>query len=225
MRDKPAEKAIDLIIKEYLSATSKNGPFNSAHEGFAVLHEEFDELKTEVWKNASKRDKEKMLREAIQVAAMGMRFAVDICLKEEIKQEDNVVYLAGSIYGKASLAEANDWRLKATEKLEAAGYIVLNPLRDKEEGIEYMPDFIVHRDLDDIKRASILLVEMNTPGVPIAGTSMEIRKAFDWGKRIILWGTANRGSYWLQYHKTEWVDTLEEALDLLGPGEIKAEAV
>lgn len=54
-------------------------PFNSAHEGFAVLLEEVDELKAHVWTNQKKRDIAAMRKEAIQVAAMALRFANDIC--------------------------------------------------------------------------------------------------------------------------------------------------
>ena len=71
------EKAITMIIEEFARATNTNGSFNSAHEGFAVLLEEVDELKNEVWKKAEKRDIEKLRKEACQVAAMGFRFMVD----------------------------------------------------------------------------------------------------------------------------------------------------
>jgi len=54
-------------------------PFNSAHEGYAVLLEEVEELWEEVKKNSKVRSKEKMREEAIQVAAMGIRFALDVC--------------------------------------------------------------------------------------------------------------------------------------------------
>jgi len=66
-------------IKELERATQMNGPFSSAHEGWAVMKEEFDELWKEIKKKHSERDKEKMHTEAIQVAAMAMRFVHDIC--------------------------------------------------------------------------------------------------------------------------------------------------
>lgn len=51
--------------------------FNSAHEGFAIILEEVDELKAEVWKRT--HDKEAMLKECLHIAAMAMRFAEEIC--------------------------------------------------------------------------------------------------------------------------------------------------
>lgn len=55
--------------------------FNSAHEGFSVLAEEVDELWDHVKTNQKRRDIEAMRKEAIQVAAMAMRFALEICNK------------------------------------------------------------------------------------------------------------------------------------------------
>lgn len=46
-------------------------PFNSYHEGFAVIKEELDELWEEV---TGDQDNEKMKKEALQVGAMAMRF-------------------------------------------------------------------------------------------------------------------------------------------------------
>jgi len=51
----------------------------SAHEAHSVLREEFEELWDEVKKGGSTpRDFEKMRKEAIQVAAMGLRFVRDV---------------------------------------------------------------------------------------------------------------------------------------------------
>ena len=67
---------------EVMMAMEKWGAFNSAHEGFAVLLEEVDELKAHVWTNQKRRDLEAMRKEAIQVAAMAMRFALEVCDEE-----------------------------------------------------------------------------------------------------------------------------------------------
>jgi len=66
------------VIEEYEKAVATNGPFSSAHEGYAVLLEEMDELWDEVKKKQSERDPEKMYHEAKQIAAMGIRFMVDV---------------------------------------------------------------------------------------------------------------------------------------------------
>ena len=58
-------------------AQSKHKPMNSPHEGYAVILEELDELWDEV--KAQKPDRERMRKEALQVAAMGLRFVVDLC--------------------------------------------------------------------------------------------------------------------------------------------------
>jgi len=75
----PVEVVLNDIFEEVASATEKWPPFNSAHEGYAVILEELDELKEHVWMNQKRRDIEAMKREAVQVAAMAVRFAVEIC--------------------------------------------------------------------------------------------------------------------------------------------------
>lgn len=64
---------------ETLMAMEKFPKFNSAHEGFAVLAEEVDELWDHVKTNQKRRDVEGMRKECIQIAAMALRFAHECC--------------------------------------------------------------------------------------------------------------------------------------------------
>lgn len=61
---------------EVVVASKKFGPFLSCHEGYAILKEEVDELWTEI--KTKNRSKQKMFNEAKQVAAMAMRFMMDL---------------------------------------------------------------------------------------------------------------------------------------------------
>ena len=85
-----AQDLQEEIYNEWLQASLTHGAFNSSHEGFAVLHEEFDELKAEVWKNGAKHpDRNDLMRkEAIQVAAMALRFLTDCC-EHPIREEND----------------------------------------------------------------------------------------------------------------------------------------
>jgi hypothetical protein len=80
--DNDVERTALEVCKEVERATSMWPKFNSAHEGFAVLAEEVDELKSHVWTNQKKRDLSAMKKEAIQVAAMALRFATEVCSEE-----------------------------------------------------------------------------------------------------------------------------------------------
>lgn len=124
------------------------------------------------------------------------------------------VYLAGSINGHDSLETANGWREKATKELGKAGYGALNPLRGRKLTDENSKE-IVERDLEDIQKADIILVEMSHENKAYIGTAIEIRYAWEQGKEIILWGRANRESHWLKYHAHAWFDTLEDAIKYL----------
>lgn len=78
--DFPAAGRISAEIQdEFERATKKHGAFNSAHEGFAILQEEVDELWDEVKKNGADRDYAKLRAEAVQIGAMAMRFIYDVC--------------------------------------------------------------------------------------------------------------------------------------------------
>lgn len=74
---------IDLTLSDVADelerAIENYPPFASAHEGYAVILEELDELWDEVKPKPSERSVERMRAEAVQVAAMSMRFVLDVC--------------------------------------------------------------------------------------------------------------------------------------------------
>jgi hypothetical protein len=62
------------VEEEVRSAQSRFPKFNSGHEGYAVIAEELDEL----WADVKANDTRAARREAIQVAAMAVRFLLDV---------------------------------------------------------------------------------------------------------------------------------------------------
>ena len=74
------QDALDAISQEVTKATNKFPPFNSPHEGFAILKEEVDELWDEVKAHDPSNEvrPEAMRKEATQVAAMALRFLTDL---------------------------------------------------------------------------------------------------------------------------------------------------
>lgn len=77
--DENVAQLMQDVAFELDQATRNWPPFNSAHEGYAVLAEEMDELWDHVKTNQRRRDLPKMQQEAIQVAAMAIRFALEVC--------------------------------------------------------------------------------------------------------------------------------------------------
>jgi len=80
------KKAHMDIGLEYLDAKDKFPPFNSFHEGYAVIREELDELWDEI---KGGQDKQRMRAEAMQVGAMAMRFMIDLCGEAEAAPDGN----------------------------------------------------------------------------------------------------------------------------------------
>lgn len=73
---------IGEVRNELARAVISWPPFNSAHEGYAVLAEELDELWDHVKTNQKRRNLGAMRKEATQVAAMALRFALEVCDEE-----------------------------------------------------------------------------------------------------------------------------------------------
>lgn len=68
--------AIDVADELARAREKHRTPIHSAHEGYAVLLEELDEVKAEVFHG----DRTKLRAELVQVAAMAQRMAEDLSL-------------------------------------------------------------------------------------------------------------------------------------------------
>jgi NTP pyrophosphatase (non-canonical NTP hydrolase) len=69
---------INAVMTELEHASANFPAMRSEHEGYAILKEEVDELWDEIKKNPKNRDKAALRREAVQVAAMALRFLNDL---------------------------------------------------------------------------------------------------------------------------------------------------
>jgi hypothetical protein len=74
-----ADQLAQEAAVELERAQSLHPAFTSPHEGYAVILEELDELWDEVRASKPGSGRDAMRKEAIQVAAMALRFAHDIC--------------------------------------------------------------------------------------------------------------------------------------------------
>lgn len=67
----------DLVHQELNDAREAHpSSFHSAHEGLAILQEEFEELKAEIF--LKNRDDERIKKELVQLATMCRRFYEDL---------------------------------------------------------------------------------------------------------------------------------------------------
>ena len=64
------------IREELVRAFAKHAPMNSPHEGHSVIREELDELWDHV--KADTGQSPEAFKEALQIAAMGVRYIVDL---------------------------------------------------------------------------------------------------------------------------------------------------
>jgi hypothetical protein len=72
------KKIISDVTNELQRAMSKKPLFTCAHHGYAIILEELDELWGEIKKKSSERDASNMRTEAIQVAAMAIKFIMSM---------------------------------------------------------------------------------------------------------------------------------------------------
>lgn len=67
------DEALRLIREEMLQASKVHGGFRTMHEGYAVMLEEVDE----VWDEVRRGNRIAASSEALQAAAMALRFVID----------------------------------------------------------------------------------------------------------------------------------------------------
>lgn len=72
----------DRVLAELEAALQAHHQFNGAHEAWAVIYEEVEELKSSVfWDRKTRTDAEwvrRMEHEAVQIAAMALRFLLEV---------------------------------------------------------------------------------------------------------------------------------------------------
>ncbi|RYD63100.1 MAG: hypothetical protein EOP83_13005 [Verrucomicrobiaceae bacterium] len=105
------EKALALVLAEVTKATNLYGPFNSTHEGYGVLAEEVDEL----WDDIKANRTQHAAVEAVQVAAMAVRFVVDCpkWMEDESEPVPPVDPFAEAVLARDSALESGErsaWR-------------------------------------------------------------------------------------------------------------------
>lgn len=130
----------------------------------------------------------------------------------------NGIYLSGSIRHELIIGKpekALDWRHRWTKKLEAEGYTIYSPLRNRDDGVKDSDSIplCIARDKADILKSDIILVNYLRPS---DGTVMEIMYAYERDKIIIVVNNHSRSpSLWLSYHSAKIVNNFTEALEVI----------
>ncbi len=87
--DQIIEMVVRQVVRELKDATKKFGPFKNAHHGYAVILEELDELWDEIKDHKVEGSLGRQRGEAIQVAAMTLRFLIDV-IYNNLDYEDDL---------------------------------------------------------------------------------------------------------------------------------------
>ena len=81
-----AIRAIAIEIAEEVErAEAKHAPLNSPHEAWSVIFEELEELREHVRGDTGRGPEAR--KEAIQTAAMGLRYVLNLCEADGYRQE------------------------------------------------------------------------------------------------------------------------------------------
>lgn len=131
-----------------------------------------------------------------------------------MKKYKKTIFLSGPIRG-IPREKGIAWRREIQKNL-GEDYQVLHAYRGREEK-ETMPHYkgAVIRDLNDIERSDIVIVNDTFANASSIGTAMEVFYAFNLNKVVILFGNAHKEDYWLNYHSHMRVEKLEEACEVV----------
>lgn len=139
------------------------------------------------------------------------------------------IYLCGPI-SNLSTDSISDWRCAVADVAKVRwqdGVEIVSPLRGKNfgtgKGVRYSPDSIVTRDLADIDRCQIVLVNLEHVNDQSCGSYMEMFYAFEMGKAVItvipLNSAVHQGvplwehtPYWIVRNSTEMHESMAEAI-------------
>jgi hypothetical protein len=83
LKSEPIRAIAEEVVLAVLKAQAKHNPMRGAHEGYAVILEELDELWAEI-KCDDKNDCQR--KEALHVAAMSIRFLLDVCRPKSVAE-------------------------------------------------------------------------------------------------------------------------------------------
>ena len=86
-------EAMTRIEDELFDAVHKFPPFNSPHEGYAVIREELEEL----WAHAKANTglSPEAMKEAIQVATMAVRYFIDMGVQRRVAEINTAIAVLG----------------------------------------------------------------------------------------------------------------------------------
>lgn len=73
----PVERLAQEVVAELEKAKAAHAPMHSPHEGWSVIWEELEELREHVRADTGRSGAAR--KEALQIAAMGMRYALNLC--------------------------------------------------------------------------------------------------------------------------------------------------
>ena len=104
-------EAVARVSEELARATKRFGPFVSAHEGLAIIREEYLEFEKEVFWGTRK----KQMVEATQLAAMSLRFLIDCVGEYPVVESDDGTAWSREQIGKAR-ARLNDSPYDASKR-------------------------------------------------------------------------------------------------------------